>query len=429
MSFKLWQYIISLILVFVISKANAQQDTIEYDVKTDSAVKCVSNRLIMEVGYEQDIMTASSLNNAMLYASGFIDDDLKGENKARLNSLNRGGSISDSKIFFKYHPVKLFGQSGLASYMAIEWHYLDEYRFTDDVYNLVFYGNKEYAGRKANLAYTGRNTINYFQLKAGLQKSFNQQKHTFGANIALNIGEQQNYFQFGENTCLATNQQGTEVLLKNNLNYFESDTSATDWYQVSGVGAGLDLFYEYKYHGKYSIRASIENFGFIHWNKNSIQLNENKEHLFKGIEVENVFDMPNPLVNSNDTLQDYLYANAEKKSAMMLMPFDLRLEYKQILARKNLVLSALIYYRALSYAMPLYQVDATYRIGSYFKVGPILSYGGYTAFNAGLKMQFDSRHIQIRLESRYLTGFAQHTFSGMGGFITFTYKIFKIERP
>lgn len=154
-------------------------------------------------------------------------------------------------------------------------------------------------------------------------------------------------------------------------------------------------------------------------------MNENKEHLFRGIEVDNVFDMPNPLVNSNDTLQDYLYANAEKKSSLMLMPFDLRLEYKQFLLRRNLELSALVYYRALSYMMPLYQVDATYRLAPYFKVGPILSYGGYTDFNAGLKMQFDAKHIQIRLESRYLTGFAQHTFSGMGGFITFTYKIYK----
>ncbi|RUA32174.1 MAG: hypothetical protein DSY76_00735 [Bacteroidetes bacterium] len=424
MSFKFWQYIIPFVLLFVVSKANAQQDTIAKSVKADGLLPSASIRLITEIGYEHDAMTASALNNAMLYASGFIDDDLKNENKARLSSLNRGGSTSDSKIFLKYYPDTLFGLPGLASYMAIEWHYLDEYRFTDDVYHLLFYGNKEFAGEKANLAYTGRNSINYFQLKAGLQKSIFK-KHTFGVNLALNFGEQRNYFQFGENTCLTTNEQGTEILFKNNLSYFESDTSATDWYQISGVGAGLDLFYEYKHQGSYSLRASIENFGFIHWNKNSIQMNENKEHLFKGIEVDNVFDMPNPLVNSNDTLQDYLYANAETKSAMMLMPFDLRLEYKQFLLRRNLELSASIYYRALSYMMPLYQVDATYRLSPYFKAGPILSYGGYTDFNAGLKMQFDTKHIQIRLESRYLTGFAQHAFSGMGGFITFTYKIYK----
>ncbi len=429
MSFRLFHYLFPVILLFTISKVNAQQDTAKVDTITNAnSIRFDVETVylsVMEVGYEHEAFTASSLNNAMLYASGFIDDDLKDENRSRLKSLNRGGSSSDSKLFFKGHPKKLFGYYNLAYYFAVEWHYLDEYRFTDDVYNLLLYGNKQYAGSKANLAYSGRNTINYFQLKVGLQKSLSGQKHNFGLNLAFNFGEQRNYFQFGENTCLAMNQQGTEVLLKNNLNYFESDTSATDWYQISGVGAGLDLFYEYKYHGKYSIRASVENFGFIHWNKNSIQLNENKEHLFKGIEVENVFDMPKPLVNSNDTLQDYLDANAEKKSSMMLTPFDLRLEYKQFLASKKLVLSALVYYRALSYVMPLYQVDATYRIGSHFKVGPILSYGGYAAFNAGLKMQFDSKHIQIRLESRYLTGFAQHTFSGMGGFITFTYKIIK----
>lgn len=427
MSCKLFHYILLVILFFTISSADAQQDTTKVDTITNSnRIEAHTQILkVMEIGYEHEALTASTLNNAMLYASGFIDEDLKNENKARLKSLNRGGSTSDSKIFFKYKPKKLFGFYNLAYYFAIEWHYLDEYHFTDDVYNLVLYGNKEYAGKKANLAYSGRNTINYFQLKGGLQKSLNLNKHTFGANLALNLGEQRNYFQFGENTCLSTNNQGTEILLKNNLNYFESDTSATDWYQISGVGAGLDLFYEYKKHSKFSIRASIENFGFIHWNENSIQLNENKEHLFKGVEVDNIFDMPNPLVNSNDTLQDYLYANAEKKSTTMLMPFDLKLSYKQFMMQNKVELSALIYYRALSYMMPLYQVDAVYRFTPFFKVGPILSYGGYTTFNAGLKMQLDYKHFKLKLESRYLTGFAQHSFSGMGGFITFTYKIYK----
>jgi len=57
-------------------------------------------------------------------------------------------------------------------------------------------------------------------------------------------------------------------------------------------------------------------------------------------------------------------------------------------------------------------------------LGPILSYGGYTAFNAGLKMEFNfAKNYQLKLESRYITGFAQHSFSGIGGFINFTYKI------
>ena len=249
-------------------------------------------------------------------------------------------------------------------------------------------------------------------------------KHRYGVNIALNIGNKLNYFQFKDPSCFYTDPNGTQLSLNMNADFRQSDTSMTHWYQVAGYGAAIDLFYEFRKKDRYSISVSVENLGIIHWNENTILFSENKQNDFAGIEVDNIFDMPNPLIQSSDTLMDYIYANSKQNGQRIMTPANLRLQYQQYFMSRKLLATALVEYRLFSYSLPLYQLDATYKISKNIKLGPILSYGGYTAFNAGLKLQFNfAKNYQLKLESRYITGFAHHPFSGIGGFINFTYKI------
>jgi len=377
-----------------------------------------------EIGFDLDMNTTSSLNNAMLNASGFIDKDLKDENFNRLNSLNQGGSNVDLKLFYRQNRTELWGVKNLGFYFALEWHLLDEHQFTRDLYSLILYGNKDFAGKDANLSYSGRDYINYYQFKMGLQKKSDNEKHVFGLNLGLNLGNQLTAFQFDDGSSFYTSPLGKELVLNSNMDYYQSDTAATQWYQMNGVGATVDLFYRFQKKDHFSIEASVENLGFIHWNKNTLNLNEEKIHVFEGVELDNIFDMPDPLIKSNDTLNDYINANASQLSTLLWTPVDLKIRYKQYFMSKKIEMSALIHYRMFTYMKPIYQLDATYKLSKVFKLGPILSYGGYTAFNAGLKLEFNfADSYFIKLESRYITGFAQHSFSAMGGFINFTYKI------
>lgn len=377
-----------------------------------------------EMGFQVDVATSSTLNNAMLFADGFIEDNLKSENLDRLNYLNQGGSYSDMKLFFRQDRKELWGVKNLGLYFGVEWHYIDEYRFTDDLYKLVFYGNKSFAGKEANLTHSGRQLVNYYQIKGGLQKKSQNLKHRYGGNIAFNMGNKLNTFNFNDPSHLYTHPNGTMLSLQMNANYSQSDTAQDGWFQVSGIGASIDLFYEFSKKDQFSILFSVENLGFIHWNKNTIYYSENNVLNFSGIEVDNLFDMPNPLIQSSDTLMDYVYSKSERKSQSLYTPTDIKLYYQHYFLSKKIQTSVLVSYRLFSYALPLYQVDATYQINSKLKLGPIVAYGGYTAFNAGLKLELIlAKDYFIRLESRYITGFAQHSFSGIGGFINFTYKI------
>ncbi|RLD66110.1 MAG: hypothetical protein DRI84_05510 [Bacteroidetes bacterium] len=412
MSYKLYHIFIFIFILFV-AQSTVAQSVLKIDAVYDH-----------EIGFEIDLNTASTLNNAMLNASGFLDDDLKNENLNRLNGINRGGSYSDIKLFYRQDRKELWGVKNLGFYFAFELHRMDDYRFTDDLYKLVFYGNKQFAGQKADLAKSGSQSISYYQLKAGLQRKSINKKHRYGANIALNIGRRFNYFQFNDPSYIYTDPKGTQINLQMNASFRQSDTSNTEWYQVPGIGASVDLFYEFRKKDHYSILFSIENLGIIHWDNNTILFDEDQQLNFSGIEVDNIFDMPNPLIQSSDTLMDYLYLHSSQKGQRIMIPADLKLQYQQYFLSRKILASALVHYRLFSYALPLYQLDATYKINSHIKLGPILSYGGYTAFNAGLKFELNfAKNYNIRLESRYITGFAQHSFSGIGGFINFTYKI------
>jgi hypothetical protein len=378
----------------------------------------------LEIGFSIDGQSSSTLNNAMLNASGFIDNDLKDENYNRLGDLNRGGTSADAKIFYRRRNSEMWGIKNLGFYFALEFHYLDENMFTKDLYRLTLYGNKEFAGECADISNTARQYLNYYQLKAGLEQISGNGKHRYGFNLAFNMGNRLNNFRFYEPSGLFTNLAGTELILKSDAEYNESDTARTDWYHLNGYGAGLDIYYEYRKEGRFKILVSMENFGFIRWNNQYIQFAENEKYSYTGFDIKNVMDISESVDMSDDTLMNYIYANSEQKASSVFTPADIKLRYTQLLLSGKVEMNLLAHYRAFTFIMPLVQWDATYALSEGLKAGPVLSYGGYTGFNAGLKLDMRLlRKFYIRLESRYITGFAQHSFSGMGGFINFTYKI------
>lgn len=407
------RYIAFMLLIFsAISKLNAQENDKHTFVLSD-----------LEMGMELDFNMASTLNNALLNASGFITDDLKNENLERLGSVNEGGSYLDLKIFYKQNRESLWGVKRLGYYFALEYHLIDEYQFSRDLYYLVLYGNKNFIGRKADIGNSGREQINYYQFKSGLHWQSANERHSFGLNLGLNLGNRLLSMQLYSPSSLYTDTLGTELVLDADVRYIETDTSRTQWHNISGMGGALDFYYKYEEKDHFSLIFSMENLGFIHWNRNTIDFAEAKRHSFQGVEVANIFDIPDPFITSNDTLMDYVYSNANQKAGSLLTPVDFKIRFKQFFMNKKVEMNALVHYRMFSYMRPLFQLDAVYAIHENIKIGPILSSGGYTRFNAGLKMEFEFGNYIINLESRYLTGFAQHSFSGMGGFINFTYKI------
>ena len=73
-----------------------------------------------EIGFQLEGASSGTLNNAMLNASGFIDENLKDENLKRLSDLNYGGNFLDGKIFYRQLRDKMWGMKKMAVYVALK---------------------------------------------------------------------------------------------------------------------------------------------------------------------------------------------------------------------------------------------------------------------------------------------------------------------
>ena len=72
-------------------------------------------------------------------------------------------------------------------------------------------------------------------------------------------------------------------------------TSRLDWLKPSGLGVGIDFGVEYHLNENINLSAALLDFGFISWNKNTINLRYGVDYTFDGIAQ----------LNSNSTLSSY----------------------------------------------------------------------------------------------------------------------------
>ncbi len=384
--------------------------------------------VFQELNYSVEYDMASYLNNSMLghyYSGKQIDQELKDENLARLNANNNiFGSTMDMSFQYRNLPSKLFNQKHLGYSFAIEWHSISELNFTKDAFSLMFYGNKMFAGENANLDNVISRNINYYQIKAGLFKQ-NRDKHIeYGFQLGLNLGNQ--FSQYGSNEAsFYTDSLGRYVTLEGEFLYNQSAYIGSNYGNIQGVGSGLDLYYQWYKPKQWKLRLDLRNAGFIWWNNQTNNYNEDEVLSFHGIEIDNVFQMPDPIISTtiNDSLSDYINQNSTEASMFMLTPMEISISYLHFI-NESVSASAKVRHKFFSLYLPCYELGIQYYFKDKYRIGGSLNYGGYTKLNVGIDFQMTIKtKFVIELQSRYLSGLAPHSFSGMGAFLILNYKL------
>ena len=96
---------------------------------------------------------------------------------------------------------------------------------------------------------------------------------------------------------------------------YSSPTKFADWIHPSGVGAGIDLGFEYRLNEKVKLSGAINDLGFIRWTKNAHKYTYGVDYTFNGIKSfdndvsTNAFqDVYNQLVTNNDLVDSVVTA-------------------------------------------------------------------------------------------------------------------------
>lgn len=362
-----------------------------------------------------------------LFFGGYIDKNMKDYALNKASGFNRAGAYFNYNLhtFFsdKKHPDKI------SWFIAAKQQYLVHAGYTKQFFQLAFYGNKPLAGSTANLAHSNINTITFNEFKVGVLFKKVDSSAKIGISLSLLQGNRLIYFAFGKNSSLFTSSSYDEIVFNSNFNVTISDTSQKKWYQLNGIGASTDIYFETPYKsklGKMSILSvNINNFGFIHWLNNSVKYSTDSVLKFNGYHINSIYDLKDSTlskINADSTFRQI--TNARKGSFNTNIPTNLILYNKIFFGNMKFSLGFGFRYIFNANYKPYVFTEPAYQFNEHFQTILHIGYGGYSLFNGGISLMYQNKNWHFYIGSNNLQGWILPKISyGQGFFFMISKKL------
>lgn len=348
----------------------------------------------------------SAITNKLLFG-GYIDQATKDRALNHMHGYNQFGiNLNyDISAFFGKKP-KLTWLVGFKNQEVLNATY------TKDAYELMFYGNKPFEGRTANLSNSNINALRFQELKFGALFQRVDTTAKIGISLSFLKGEQLLYVKTNSNSSLYTNSDGTELILQSNFDLALSDTSTRkNVLSFNGVGASADIFFETPYKSKIGTQSVLtvnaNNIGFIHWRNNSVQYSSDSTIKFDGYHVNSIFDLKDSTlkkINGDSVLRKA--TNARHQEFNTNIPTNLVIINKIYFGKKVFALST--GFRQIFHAnyKPYFFMEPEYKfIKGRFTVNVHVGYGGYTRLNFGIGLVYATQGWFFKLGSNSIQGY------------------------
>lgn len=363
-------------------------------------------------------VASNQLMNKFIFG-GEIKRDDKDNLYNNLGDRNVAGGDFNLKIQAEIPIDTLFGKTNFSLVFGIEHTEHFDAKFSSDLVKLAFDGNKQFAGKYADISNTNFNYFNYQQFNFGFinYKTSNGKSAKEGAIFSI-IKAQEHLAITIPTGSLFTGEYGNELIFDLNYIYNGSDTANTGLKAFNGFGISTDLFTEFNLKNGGKIAVNIDDLGFIQWNKKSIQIQADTVITFDGVEVDNIFDINDSLISSfsRDSLVEYISAKKEKGGYAIALPTSFNISYLHTFNEKFSTTIG-IRYKILANYFPLFYTTIQYHVTSSFIAQGNLIYGGYGKFNFGITLAKQIKNnYQIIVGTEHLGAylFPASTFSNNG---------------
>jgi hypothetical protein len=356
------------------------------------------------------------------YLGYYLNTELKTQNLDRLKSqknLIGYNWITQLQINI---PSK---KKGISCYAAFENHNYEEICYDKNLFQLVFFGNKDMADQHAYLDKQSFTLLKFQQIKAGIVKTWfkRSQVNVLSAGLGINNGQSTINYEIPEATFF-TQSNAEYISLDMQMNMRRSDTMSSRFGAENGLGMSLDLsFYHRDANNSFGIK--IDNLGFIRWNKQSQIYNKDTLIYFDGIYLDNIFNMDSTTIRllTGDSVSDEFGYSDNTGRFTKMIPMRGSINYTRYLWNNRISLSlSLINYHFLHFN-PLIRFEPTYHINikrSLLSISPNIEYGGYGRFNYGFGLSaIICNKFFIEARTDYLNGYfdLKHS-AGLGGYIS-----------
>lgn len=359
----------------------------------------------MDFSYGSNVMS-NQFSNKFLFG-GTIDRDLKDDTYKNLGTNNRLGGDLNYHLTAEIPFDTIFRKTKISLIVGVEFNEHVDVTFDENLFKLVFDGNKQFAGQTTDISQTNYNYYKYQRLNFGFvkYKDYDGKPAKEGVIISLIKGEEHQAAN-GSGTMI-TEQYGRQIDLDLKYTYNSSDTANKGFKAFNGIGISTDLFSEFYFKNGDKFRMAIEDLGFVHWNKNSLEIRTDSFYTYKGVVIDDIFNINDSLIDklSKDSILDIISTNREKADYAIALPTAVHLTYSKQLSSK-VVGSLGVYHKILSSYLPLIYANINYSINPTFVFKTQISWGGYGKYNVGLYLAKSIKNsFQLFVGTNNLEGF------------------------
>lgn len=401
--------IISVILLTISINLSAQINDVYNNFllhKIDSSQKRIS------IGVNSYFSSNSIKTNFFnkLLTNNYIDNEVKSIN----NILPENYFISENtnRISYIVKPDSFASHTDIGFKFDVVNVNLITSKFTDDLYNVAFYGNKKFAGKTADFSDSYYNSISYQKINFGFFKhdsnSDDNNKITYYAAFSL-INGQDNKSIYLRNSNLYTSETGEYIDFDMQMDYYYAKDGKTNFMENRGIGGAFNFNLTYENtKSNYFVNLSIENLGIIKWNKYSNLTQIDSSFHFEGIDIPNILDYTNYTTSelTKDSLMSVVTSGTLKKAYITRLNEKLNLSFSKNLINNNLFTTVGIgYLYNVKQPLPIFYGNTNYRFNKFISSYLQLSYGGFTKFQYGLGITLNFKKFDVLIASNNLPGF------------------------
>jgi hypothetical protein len=275
-------------------------------------------------------LNASSIPNYFLgkalYESAYLDDDIKQTAIARLKSRNRIGLEANAglNVAFVKNDIRYSIGIGHKEFLSM--------KFTEDMFRLIFLGNKDFLDKTADVSNIRIKTFNYQYLSVGAEKKLSE---SLVAGASLNLLRGGRYLNFRtQRGDLFTEANGTYLDLNSDLNIQFAPNDTSKAFESNGLGTSLDLFFR-TVKGKSLIEFSIQDLGFISW-KEVKQYEGDSTFRYSGQEITDLLSPNSSLISdmSADSMAASVGIKSSVKNQWMWLPARINFSWRYSASEK-----------------------------------------------------------------------------------------------
>jgi hypothetical protein len=373
-------------------------------------------------------INANTLTNEFIgdfYKGDILTRDLRNKQSGKLNDGNNiGGYNLEGGLYYFFAPKDFKNKFGY--YLGVEEHEFAEINFRKNFFDLIFFGNEPYTDQFVKFDNMKLNVMAWQQIKVGIFKAWhhNGKVNQLGGAFAINLGQKNMCIDVHKGSFF-TQKDGEFVALDVDMDIRRTDTSRSGFGSSNGDGVSFDLSYNYTDLKSNEFQIRVSDIGYIRWDRNPDNFNRDTTFRFDGFDVD-IFDLSSPIFNANtgDSILNEIIGSDRLKSYLTWLPLDIHLTYTHYFGGRHFSVMGDLRYKLFSIYRPCITLKPGYKwflkkssIGIY----PILTYGGYGKFNAGLNLAAQiSQKFYIELGTSTINSYIfPGKSAGLSGMLTF----------